>query len=436
MDNKTKLGLLKFSKEEKILEAVFKSSFLNLLARGFGYLKNVAIAVFLGFSSQTDGFFMALSLLGIFIIFGDVFDSIGIPNLTYARQKSLEEFKKLSALLFSFTIILATVSVFLSIVLLPLILKVPIGFEQSAIEYTKSSYLLLLPYLFFYFIFHHFGAVLRSLRRFSAFFLGELIFSFFSFLFISIGLYLYKDFQVIPASLSLSQFIATLYILYVAKDYIHLKIYFNDTTKTMLKHFFFLSALYGVFHIYILTDRILGSLLGEKAVSALTYGLLVAGAFNGILKFEHMAITSLSETQGDIKKLNFYLKKLLIITVPLSFFIFLFSEPLIKLFFGHGAFSHLDISLTSTATKYYALSLPFMFIWPILYRFFQIKEAFKAVFITAILGVIGNAVFNYIFVIYLKLGIAGVCLGTFIAYLILCGIAYIIIYKNWGNSYA
>jgi hypothetical protein len=84
------------SKPEAIRYALIRSSFLNLLARGFGYLKHLSIAILLGFSSQTDAVFMALSLLGVFLIFADVFDSIGVPNLVSARLKGEEEFKILA----------------------------------------------------------------------------------------------------------------------------------------------------------------------------------------------------------------------------------------------------------------------------------------------------------------------------------------------------
>jgi putative peptidoglycan lipid II flippase len=48
------------SKLEAIRHALIRSSFLNLLARGAGYLKHLAIAI-LGFSYKTDAVFMALS---------------------------------------------------------------------------------------------------------------------------------------------------------------------------------------------------------------------------------------------------------------------------------------------------------------------------------------------------------------------------------------
>ena len=94
-------------KTESIKEALLKTSFINLLARILGYLKQVSIAILLGFSYQTDAFFMALSLIGVFLIFVDVFDSLGVPNLVFAKEKAEEEFKRLAGLLLTFTTILA-----------------------------------------------------------------------------------------------------------------------------------------------------------------------------------------------------------------------------------------------------------------------------------------------------------------------------------------
>lgn len=411
-------------KPESIRHAIIKTSTINLLARGFGYLKHLAIAILLGFSYQTDAFFMALSLLGIFLIFVDVFDSIGVPQLVFARIKSEEEFKKLAGLLLTFTTILAFSLTFIALVGIPLLSKVAVGFDQRTKEATELHLLLLLPYLFFNFFFHHFGAVLRSLRYFTAYFIGEFIFSFLSFLFIAFGLYLFHSPLVLPISLSLSQFTATLYIIFVGKEFLHFSFFIDKRVKEILKHFVFLSALYGVFHLFILVDRAFASLLGEKGVSALTYGLLVAFALRSVLKLEHMAITSLSETKASIQTLNKFLKFSLLASLPVMLFLFLFPEVPVKLLFGHGKFTKADVELTATATKYYAISLFLVLAWTILYRAFQIINWLLPVFFVALISVLVNGFFNYLLVVVYKLGIAGICLGTFFAYTFLCGISY------------
>lgn len=411
-------------KPESIRHAIIKTSTINLLAKGFGYLKHLAIAILLGFSYQTDAFFMALSLLGVFLIFVDVFDSIGVPQLVSARMKSEEEFKKLAGLLLTFTTILAFSLTFIALVGIPLLSKIAVGFDQRTKEATELHLLLLLPYLFFNFFFHHFGAVLRSLRYFTAYFIGEFIFSFFSFLFIAFGLYLFHSPLVLPISFSLSQSVATLYIIFVGKEFLHFSFFIDERVKEILKHFVFLSALYGVFHLFILVDRAFASLLGEKGVSALTYGSIVAFALRSVLKLEHMAITSLSETRASIQVLNKFLRFSLLVSLPVMLFLFFFPEIPVKLLFGHGKFTKADVELTATATKYYAISLFLVLAWTILYRAFQIINWLLPVFFVALVSVLVNGFFNYLFVVVYKLGIAGICLGTFVAYSFLCGVSY------------
>jgi O-antigen/teichoic acid export membrane protein len=59
------MNILTSSKEEKVLNAIFKRSVIITFARGFGYLKNIAIAVFIGFSYQADT--ILLSFVGNFV---------------------------------------------------------------------------------------------------------------------------------------------------------------------------------------------------------------------------------------------------------------------------------------------------------------------------------------------------------------------------------
>jgi putative peptidoglycan lipid II flippase len=419
---------------EAIRHALIRSSFLNLLARGAGYLKHLAIAILLGFSYKTDAVFMALSLLGIFLLFADVFDSIGVPNLVSARLNGEEDFKNLSALLLTFTLILSFSILVLSIVLYPVLKHIPIGFSKEAKDYLSISYFLLLPYLFLNFIFHHFGAVLRSLRRFTEYFVGELIFSISSFIFTALGLYFFRDFRVIPISFSISQVLATLFLLLRAKEFIHLKFYLDERALLILKHFFYLSALYGVFHLYIFVDRAFASLTGEKGISALTYGLMVVTVPKNIIKLEHMAITALSEVKASMGKINLYIKYSFLISLPFMIGFLVLANFLISFFFGYGKFSLVDVELTAEATKYYALSLAFMFIWPILYRAYQVLNLLKPVFFIAILGILANALFNYLFVVVYNLGIKGICLATFFAYSILCFLGYLVLYFAQKNS--
>ena len=421
-------------KTESIKEALLKTSFINLLARILGYLKQVSIAILLGFSYQTDAFFMALSLIGVFMIFVDVFDSLGIPNLVSAKEKGEEEFKRLAGLLLTFTTILALAVLLFAIILYPFLSKVAIGFDQRALESLKISYFLLLPYLFSSFFPHHFGALLRSQRRFTPYFVGEFILSFFSFLITAFGLWLYSSFLVLSIAVSLANLLATIYMIYAGKEFIHFEFYLDKTAKLILKHFFYLTALYGVFHLFILVDRSFASLLGEKGVSALTYGSLLAFALRGVVKLEHMAITALSETRASLETINKFAKFSLLVSLPTALFLFIFAPLLVEIFFGYGKFTKMDADLTATALRYYSLSIFFLFLWNVLYRAFQVLNWLKPVFFVAIAGVFINALANYIFVVVYKLGVAGICLGTFLAYAVINSLSYYFLYTRAKNE--
>lgn len=412
------------SKVETVLEGIINSSLLNFFSRGFGYLKNVVIAVLLGFSFETDAVFMALSLIGIFVIFTDVFDSVGIPNLVRARQSSEAEFQRLSGFLFTFTVVLAVLVGALAVLLYPLISRIAVGFKGEVRHFLKESYFLLVPYLFLSFVFHHLGAILRSVRKFTTYFVGEFIFSLSCFVLTTLGLYFLRDWRVIPASISLSQIMATLYMLLVGRRFLHFKFYMDPVVKDILTQFFYLCALYGVLRLFVVVDKGFASLLGEKGVSALTYGFMVASIPRGILKLEHMAITSLSEAKEPFMKLKFYAKKIFQLSIPLAILLMFCAGLLVRLLFGYGAFSVKDMDLTAQAARFYALSLPFMFLWPIMYRTFQVINWLKPLFVIALASIALNTLLNYMFVLVLKMGVPGVCIGTFGAYMFLCSLSY------------
>ncbi|MFH1861091.1 MAG: lipid II flippase MurJ [bacterium] len=417
-------------KQEKILDAILRSSAISVVCRGFGYVKNVAIAVLLGFNAQTDAFFMALTLIGIFFTFADVFDSIGVPNLVRAREESRERFLELSGLLFTFTIILSVLLIIISIFSYPLISKIAIGFTGDKKEYLAFYFYLLLPYLFLNFFFHHFGAVLRSERLFTPYFIGELIFSMFTCIFLVIGLLIYKNPVALPISFSMAQVIATGYMIFAGRKYLRVAFFIDNTSKEILKQFFYLTALYGIGHVFMIVDKAFASILPTKCITALSYGLIIASVPTGILRLSNIIITSLSEANADTKKLNFYVKKILLISIPVAMAIFIFAPILVKLLLGYGRFSQDDLMLTVAAAKYYVLGLPFMFLWPIFYRWFQIKNTLKFVFVLSIISVLAMLSADYLFIIVLNMGIIGIPLGSLVANAILCIGSYLIIIKS------
>lgn len=421
-------------RKERVLGAIFRSSTLNSIARLFGYFKNVLIAVLLGFTLETDAFFMAISIISIYHIFIGVFDSVGVPNLVRAQKAGRHNFDELSGFLFVFTLLLTFCICIIAALTIPLAARMAVGFSQNSIDYVIIYSYALLPYLFFSFFFHHFGAVLRSTRSFTPYFWCELINSFSCFLLVAIGLLFKPSGIIIPISLSVSQIIATVAIAIIARHHFRWSLKIPKQARLIVRQTVQLSGIYGVFHFMILIDKAFASLLPAKSVTALSFGLMIASMPRSVLRLGNILITPLSEVNADINKLNYYLKKVLPLSLLLMTALSIGAYPLIKLFFDYGAFSLIDLNLTTEAARYYALALPAMMLWPILYRVFQIKNRLAPLFYVAIFGILVNAVSNYIFVIRLNFGLKGVALGTCLANSVLCLISYVLIIKYWGSK--
>lgn len=428
------LELINPKKGELILDALMRASIISASAKVFAYIKNIAIAVLLGFSVQTDAFFMALGLMGIFLIFVEVFDSLGIPNLVRAKKEGEGSFLELSRVMLTFTAALAIVTAVVSFISIPLLSKIAVGFSGEKVGYLKTYILALIPFVFFSFFFHHFGAILRSRRLFAPFFIGELIFSFFSALFIAGGIHFYKDGIVLPLSLSAAQLIATIYMAARSKKYIHFSISINPQARNMLGQFLSLTALQGVFHLFILADRAFASMLPTKSITALSYGFMIAAIPKGLIRSDNILITPLSEAEGGLTKLRFYASKLALIGVVFLVILIVFADILIRVFFGYGAFSNLDHALTVEAARYYALVVPFLFLWPVFYRVLQIREKLKALVFIALFSVMLNAMANYIFIVVFEMGLKGIALGTFLSYAMLTLSSYVYIVKTSKGS--
>ena len=386
---------------------------------------------------KTDAFFMALSLIGIFMMFTDVFNSLGVPQLVAAKKKDLDlsEFKKIASMLLSLTIALTVAITLVAIFVYPLIAKIAVGFHSVSLMYMKNVYYLLLPYLSLNFIFHYCGGILRSMRRFTQYFIGELIFSFFSFLFTFLGLHYFKSYLILPSALSIAQVFSTLYMIFMAKEFLHFGFFMNDTIKQIFSQFGYLLLLYGTFYIFLVIDKSFASLLPTKSISALTYGALVAGIPLSILRLDQITTTTLSEHKGSLEKLSFYIKKILLISIPIIIFYLLFSGLLVRLLFFYGSFSKSDLKLTTKTVMFFSLNIPAMLIWPLIYRVFQIRNELKPVFIIAIIGIIINFLLDYLFIIKLHMTIKGIILGTIVALLVICVVSWMFLYSSNKKYY-
>jgi putative peptidoglycan lipid II flippase len=121
-------------------------------------------------------------------------------------------------------------------------------------------------------------------------------------------------------------------------------------------------------------DQSMAAMLPSGNVAALSYGNKIIG---GILSVGALALSTASlpyfaqmvaarDWAGCRHTLKRYSMLILAVTVPFTLLLIVFSQPLIKLLYQHGAFTAADTQLVSWVQICYAIQIPF-FIWSILF---------------------------------------------------------------------
>ncbi len=101
------------------------------------------------------------------------------------------------------------------------------------------------------------------------------------------------------------------------------------------------------------------------------------------------------------------------LTLPAAIILFAFAEPLVSICFERGAFSAAQVALTAAALKIYAFSLPGYVIVKLCSTFFFAHQDSKTPLIATVLSIIADAIFCYM--LSRSFGYLGVALGTLIA---------------------
>lgn len=428
---------------EAIKKALVTTSGLYVISKIISYLKNFAIAAFLGFSYKTDAFFFSVGIIGIFSIFALAFDSVGIPYLVESNRDGSEKFDRSVREVFAINVIVALLFSAITALALPIISRVGWGFSAETRELTTAMLWIMFPTVGLSFFYNNFAAILRAQRLFTIQTIGEVVLSLTQFIIIAGGLFFWPNPLTLAWASLISMLLSVLWQLcFVAK---HLNIPRGDITlknllffavallhaivsifknkpdkygnykqtKILISQFLMFSAIYAAGSIYAMIDKTFASFLQEKAISALYYGSLIALVPIGVVRLETMFFTAISEKKS-LRMVYEFIFFCLAVTVPYTLALFFFPEFIVKLILGYGRFGALDTALTAEALRYYVLALPALYMSGIFSRILIVKERFVEMFALLSLNIVLNIVMNYIFMFHLHLGLRGLVIATVI----------------------
>jgi len=185
-----------------------------------------------------------------------------------------------------------------------------------------------------------------------------------------------------------------------------------------------------------LVDQSMAAMLEPGSVAALNYArkivtlFIVVGATplgTAALPYFSQMVAN-QDWSGCRHTLRVYSRSILLVTVPVTLGLAVFSHPLVRIVFERGAFTAADTSVVSRVQALLSLQIPFYILANLGVRLISALKRNWVLMAIAGVNMIDNIVFNLILMRYL--GVAGIALSTSFVYLISCALVYASIAKS------
>lgn len=405
--------------KSNIIDALSFSVLLNVFSKIFSFLRVIIIAIFLGYSSQTDLFYLAIAILGIFLLFGNVFDTLGIPLLT----KHIGSLEKYYHFLFFVSFCLAVILSVGNYILAPFLVEIVWGIDDENKYILMNILKLLSPYIFFSFMFHHFGTLFRFNSQYQFFYFGLLISSMLYTIMVFIFYYLIGSTNIywLPISMSIGMSIAALAGVYYGKKYFGLKFIFSigKEFKPLLKEFITLTFAYAFLSMFLVIDKLFASSLEKTSITALSLALFIVFSFRGLMNFEHILMTPIAKNYGNSTMTTTFLYLILYLSLFVSLYLNFNAHILINTLLNYGLVKESDIFSTIHVFEIAVFLLPLLVVWSVVFRIFQVYDHLYVNIGFIVASLVISVLCDYIFINIFNLNLEAVIYGLLIGYLFL-----------------
>jgi putative peptidoglycan lipid II flippase len=185
-----------------------------------------------------------------------------------------------------------------------------------------------------------------------------------------------------------------------------------------------------------LVDQSMAAMLAPGSVAALNYARKIVSVFIvvGATPLGTAALPYFSQMVADQDwsgcrhTLRVYFRWIVLVTVPITLGLVLFSHPLIRIIYQRGAFTAVDTGVVSRVQALLSLQVPFYILTILGVRIISALKKNWVLMVNAGVNLVDNVVFNLILMRYL--GVAGIALSTSFVYVVSCGLVYAVVVRS------
>jgi putative peptidoglycan lipid II flippase len=399
---------------------------ITIVSKIFGFARDIFLSFFFGASNISDAYIISLTIpMTLFTFLGTAISTSYIPLYSdISNSDNVGKADKFTANLINLLMVICTLMIVIGIIFTEQIVKVfANGFQGE----TLSLAILFTRISLFGIYFSVLIAVLKSYLQI-------------------------KNNYIIPALIGLPYNIISIVAMALASNYdlaflsygtviaigsqvfLLLPFVFKNGYKHILsfdlrnKHInrlvhLSIPIMFGISinEINVLVDKTIASGVSVGGISALSYanrlnwfvqGIIVSSIATVIYPtISRMAVNK--EIDNLMKVLQKSMVSVVILIIPTTIGAIVFSEPIIKLLFGRGAFDSNAIKMTSQALTFYSVGMLGFGFREILSRVFYAFQDTRTPMVNASFGLVLNIILNIILSKYL--GIGGLALATSIS---------------------
>ncbi len=445
----------KYSQHDTNTGIAQSTSILSLgtfASRILGFFRDVILAKFLGTGFSADAFFVAFRIPNLFrdtVGEGGINSSV-VPVISeYKHHGDKEDLLKFLSVVFVWAAIILSTITILGVLFAPAVVRIIApGFvvDPKKLALTINLTRVMFPYLIFIGLTAYAAGILYTLRSFAVPAFSPCLLNLSIIVSVFIGFQAKTDPTMCLAGGVLVGGILQLLVQGIPLFKNGIRFRMPKTLNhqgakkigTLLVPRLFGSAVY---QLTVLVDTFCASLatiVGTGGISAIYYSNRILqfpmGLFGIALASALLPSLSGFASRGDFedfkRSLNFALKSIFLIMLPISIFLILFSQPIIRLLFQRGEFGAYSTSITSSALLFYAIGLFFFAGIKILVTSFYSLQDTKTPAKTAAICLVVNVILNFALMGPLKIG--GIALASSIAGSINFSILFYILSKRLG----
>jgi len=416
---------------------------LTLIAKAFGFVREMVMANFFGTTYITDAYVMAFAIP--MIIFGGIFASVAtgyMPLFSRITENDGETAgSKFTSEVINLLMVVSILAAIIGIIFSDQIVSIfASGFSGETARLTSFF----TKVTFCYILFTSIAGILEAYLQYKGTFLVQIVLGYIPNVIVIavIVISAFTSHYYLAFGWLLAHIVRASILVFIAKKkgFKYSPVFkINETIKRIIAIALPVFIASGIMQINTFVDKTLASGLAEGSVAALNYGMILVGLITGltisilttILYPKLNQANSLQDYDRFSDIIGTGMTLVAIVAIPCSLGAMVYSGQIVQIIYERGVFDPLATSMTGSAFFYYSMGLLFISLNDLMIRAYYSMHDMRTPMIFAGIGVIINITLNLILIQFM--GLSGLALATSIAAMANAGMLFIGMKKKYPH---